>query len=298
MSKPTILAVDDEYANRFLLENTLTDYRVVLVDSAEAMRNHLNSAEQRPDLILLDIMMPRESGFEAAEKLSSDESYSDIPIVFLSARTSGDDVARGLEVGGEDYVKKPFDEKELKARIRTVLERSAEQKKLFRGASYDELTGTFRREVFLANAHARFQFAQRKEKPFALALLDVDNFKRINDQYGHQAGDEVLSRLGADMSRDLREYDLIGRYGGEEFVLALLEEDKHRASSMMERLREQISKRPIDYEGNRIEITVSVGVADSSELPEADDGLDALIRLADERLYRAKALGKDQVRID
>lgn len=297
MNPPRILAVDDEYANRFILQNILTQYDLVLAESAEEMWEYLETTTEPPDLILLDVMMPRESGFDAARRLAEDERYRDIPVVFLTARVSGEDVAQGFELGGQDYIKKPFEESELLARIGAVLRRKKHQQSLREGATIDALTGASRRETFLENAHARLQFAQRKGTPFALVLIDLDDFKQTNDTHGHQAGDAVLSQVGSILRSELREYDLFGRYGGEEFALALLEEDKESAGELVERLRRKLEKSTVRQDQTELRVTASIGVADSVE-GTGSPSLEALIELADERLYRAKERGKNQVCLD
>ncbi|MFP4331334.1 MAG: diguanylate cyclase [Spirochaetaceae bacterium] len=293
----TILVVDDEYANRYLLKHTLQEHKIIPVKNAEEMWDYLERPEALPDLILLDVMMPRESGFDAARRLADHETYRKIPIIFLSAKVAAEDVAEGLEIGGRDYVRKPFEEPELRARINSALRTTSERESLRHGATTDRLTGASRREAFLDNAQMRFQFARRKGKPFSFAFIDLDDFKNINDKCGHQVGDAVLTHAGTSVLAEMREYDLFGRYGGDEFAVALLEEEKKGALVLLERIRKRLEGSGVAAGDGEITVTVSIGVAELEEIGE-ESGLEDLISLADRRLYRAKELGKNRVCAD
>lgn len=298
-NKVKILVVDDQEANLFLLENLLTDYKIIAAESAEEMW-HLLKVES-PDLILLDVMLPGEDGLRIAQRLSDNRDFSKIPVIFVTARDEGEHVAAGFESGGYDYIKKPFDNIELKARIKAVLRKKMVEEELRRQSITDPLTGIYNRRYFLDTANKNLNYAIRHQNDLALAILDIDWFKKINDKYGHLTGDFVLKEFALLIKGQIREYDTLARYGGEEFVVMLPGCDKRVARIIVERAREELRGMVFHYDNEDIRFTFSAGVADISEL-EKDEASEcliaALIKIADFRLYRAKGNGRDLVVID
>ena len=289
----TILAVDDEYANLFLLENLLVGFRVITASSGREMWETLES--DLPDLILLDVMMPERDGVSLAQELSSNERFEHIPIIFVTAKDSGEDVARGLAAGGVDYVRKPIDEVELRARITVALRRAHIEAKLRLHSSRDALTGLHNRRHFIEVAPEKVAHHRRHGKGLSLSLVDLDHFKNINDTYGHTAGDQVLKAFAEILEANVRPYDTVARFGGEEFVLLSVECDKGRALRVLERIRAAVEATTFEHEGNEIHLTFSAGVADVSDVGSDLSDISLLVEIADRRLYEAKSAGRDRI---
>ena len=236
----------------------------------------------RPDVALFDIDMPRLTGFEALAAIQAVPALADLPVIFLTARDSAEDVAEGLRRGAHDYLRKPVDATELLARMSLAQRMQALQAELRALATTDGLTGLDNRRAI----SARFEAATG---PVAAILLDVDHFKRVNDVHGHAAGDDVLREVAQRVRAGLRPDDACGRWGGEEFLCLLDGVAMPRAVLVAEALRTRVSDAPV---GPGLRVTVSIGVAvGDPESPEA------LVARADEALYAAKAAGRDRVRI-
>lgn len=292
MKEHVILAVDDERVNISLLKAILAEYTVLPAKDTSELYTVLESTI--PDLILMDIMMPQTDGITIARQLKSDPGYRDIPIIFLSAVTSGDSVADGFTLGAEDYIKKPFDSAELTARVKRVLENSTKQHELYARATRDSLTGLFNREYFFEQLGLNIRKWKRSHSLFSLGIIDVDLFKHINDTYGHQAGDRVLQKLASIMEKALRGSDIVARYGGEEFIFILNDSDKVKSKAVIDRFREGLADIEMEEE-HHVFITVSCGLCDISEIVNSGDMACSLVETADRRLYAAKNGGRNRV---
>ncbi|WP_129672079.1 diguanylate cyclase [Candidatus Chloroploca sp. Khr17] len=303
---PTILIVDDTPANLRLLAQLLADhqYEVRPVTKGTAALAAVRAAA--PDLILLDIRMPDLDGYSVCEQLKADEATRSIPIIFLSALGDTDDKLKAFQVGGVDYITKPFHPEEVLARVRTHLAleqaRSAlevanrELKEALVRQEYlartDWLTGVLNRSHFFALGVHNFNNAVRYHRPLALMMFDIDHFKQVNDRFGHPAGDLVLQEVARVTIEQMRSADVIGRYGGEEFIVLLPNTGLDAAMTTAERLREQISQLEVVTERGVITVTVSIGVAE--HLP-SDESIERLIDRVDQALYAAKAQGRNCV---
>ncbi|HTW30040.1 MAG TPA: diguanylate cyclase, partial [Candidatus Sulfotelmatobacter sp.] len=220
-------------------------------------------------------------------------------LLLLTARGQKDDILRGLEAGADDYLTKPFDSQELRARL-NVGERILDlQRKLIQAreelrfrACHDVLTGLANREVVLETASREYSRQLREGGSFALVILDLDHFKTVNDTYGHLCGDEVLHEAARRLMASVRSYDTVGRYGGEEFLVVAPATDGRGALALAERVRRAIEAPAIITEAGSVRITASCGVAVS----ECEHALkpDDLLRIADEALYRAKGRGRNR----
>jgi diguanylate cyclase (GGDEF)-like protein len=292
VDKYDILIVDDELANIYLLEEVLNEYNVTSVKCGDEMFNALE--KKSPDVILLDIMMPGIDGLTLAAQLKDNEKYKDIPVIFVSARNSGEDVAEGLSLGADDYIKKPFDDAELLARISRVLNNKQTKNELYKKATRDNLTGIFNREYFYETLSRKILKAERDKSFFSIGIIDIDFFKKVNDTYGHQTGDRVLKNLAQFIIGAFREYDVFARYGGEEFIFLLDGILKDHAVIIIDRIRERISKTEMDP-ANHLFITFSCGLTDTSEIAGQEDIADILVKTADRRLYLAKSGGRNMV---
>ena len=260
-----------------------------------------------PDLILLDVMMPEISGIEVARRIKGNKALPFIPIIMQTALDSTEDKVQGLEAGADDYITKPIDFAELKARLRSMLrikrlqealeEREKEllevNERLRFMSQTDALTGLDNRRHLNDRIDEMFQHAQRLNEPFSLVMCDLDKFKSVNDTYGHQAGDEVLKQLAKILKEEAREIDRVGRYGGEEFMLLLPGTVLDAAVTFAERVRKRIEGHTFTFDGGTLQRTASFGVSGWPH-PSIGDS-DALVRTADDALYVAKESGRNRV---
>ena len=267
---------------------------------------------ERPDVILLDIIMPGMDGFEVARRIRQLEQAGEwTPIIFLTARTSDEDLEKGISVGGDDYLIKPVSETVLAAKVRAmqriaqmrysllVLTRKLDEanQELTRLSSLDGLTSIANRRQFDETLLREWRRASRQRKPLALLLCDVDKFKQFNDGYGHQVGDECLKAVARTLSSVLRRpADMVARYGGEEFAVILPDTDITGALQVAEGMRSAVEGLRITHRyarGSGV-VTVSIGVA--SVIPGRNEGLSAdLLKAADDALYQAKESGRNRI---
>lgn len=244
--------------------------------------------EFTPDLILLDVMMPVINGFDLCRQLRSMPRWQDIPIVFLTAHSGVDARINAFDAGADDYLPKPVIEMELVARLKLRLERA----RLIRDrADRDLLTGLLSRRAFSEQVTALLAKSTRHHFKFCLSLLDVDHFKKVNDVYGHQAGDQVLSGLGQLLSRRFRVEDLRGRWGGEEFVLAYPHATSDVMRASLGRVLEEFRATPYG-DPETFHVSFSAGMA---TYPDDGTNFKELLQVADQRLYMAKEMGRNTI---
>ena len=302
-----ILIVDDIEDNVELLRARL-EARGYLIDAASDGQQALDAvAASPPDLILLDVMMPRIDGIEVARRIKQDPSLPFIPIIMQTALDSTQDKVEGLDAGADDYITKPINFEELQARVRTQLRIGAlvaeveRQKKaledmndrLLRVSRTDALTGLDNRRHLEERLEEMYEHSARLSEALAVAMVDLDKFKSVNDTYGHQVGDEVLRQLAEILRAEAREIDHIGRYGGEEFMYLLPGTSLDEAVVFAERVRKAVESHTFTFDGGSLRRTMSCGVAawPHSRLTNCD----ALVRAADDALYVAKETGRNKV---
>lgn len=293
---PKVLVVDDRYDNVKLLAYELIDhgFQVVTAFSGEQALEAASSA--RPDVILLDIMMPGMDGVEVCRHLKNDPDLRPIPVIMVSAREMDQDVIRGLDAGAHDYVTKPFNTQIVLARIRSAARAKelhdmiAEMNhRLAELATTDGLTGIKNHRHFRDSLDVALSLAIRQSIPLSVIMLDIDHFKEVNDVHGHSAGDEVLRTVARILRQNTREHDEVARYGGEEFAILLPLTEASAGLALAERLREAIANHPWPLQP----VTASFGVA---TLPgKIGPRVGTLLEQADRALYHSKKRGRNRV---
>jgi diguanylate cyclase (GGDEF)-like protein len=247
---------------------------------------------EKPDLVLLDLDMPDMSGFDTCRALKADVDLCMIPVLFLSGSATAEDKVRGLDLGAVDYITKPFDAFELRARVRAALRTKRLQDLLIEHAHIDPLTGLPNRRALMERLQCQWARIQRHGGQLSFIMADIDHFKRVNDVYGHQIGDKLLHKVAEVIAQQCREVDLPARYGGEEFAIVVADETTSGATRLADRCREEIAKAHVTVNGEAVAVTASFGVADANNLPSVE----ALVKRADEALYQAKQAGRNAVR--
>lgn len=286
-----ILLVDDDITILKLLENafTLEGYKVYICeDSASAMDT---IAITRPDIIMLDIMMPKLSGYEILEKIKLKPEYSDMYVILLSAKGDIDDKIKGIKSGADDYITKPFVIGEVITRVEMIMRRSKNyREKLLK----DNLTDAYSRYYFNLRVAEELERYRRNGTIFSLAFVDMDHYKYINDRYGHQTGDHVLRALVSYIALNIRKCDSIYRYGGEEFIVLLPDTTEEKAYMVIDRLRQGFNSEPISVGGVTVHVTFSAGI---KQVNDKDESVEQLISDADKAMYYAKRCGRNRVAI-
>jgi diguanylate cyclase (GGDEF)-like protein len=302
-----ILVVDDHEDNIELLRARL-EARGYEVFGANDGFAALETVERVcPDLILLDVMMPKMDGIEVVRRLKANSTLPFIPVIMQTALDSTENKVEGLDAGADDYITKPINFAELEARVNSLLRikklqtelksRENELKELNdtlkKISMTDGLTGIENRRSLEDRLREMWSHSVRLHEPMALVMCDIDKFKSVNDNYGHQAGDAVLKEFARLLKDEAREIDRVGRYGGEEFLLILPGTVLDAAVTFAERLREKVENHTFSYEGGTLRRTMSCGVA-ASPHPRVKDQ-EALVRAADDALYVAKETGRNRV---
>jgi two-component system, cell cycle response regulator len=291
-----VLIAEDDLISRRVLEANLLEwgYDVIIAsDGLEAWE--LLQKPGAPNLVISDWMMPHMDGLELCRRIRQMESSGYIYFIILTAKGGKEDVIKGLEAGADDFLVKPFDRQELKYRARIGERIINLELRILELANTDALTGKLNRRAFMERTDQEIQRSFREEAPLSLILTDIDDFKKINDRHGHQVGDLVLQRFTEQLSKSLRPYDFVGRYGGEEFVVCLPGADISQAGSAAERMRRRVEEMKITLpdSSQSIQITGSFGVASLSV--GSKETMDLIIGRADENMYRAKREGKNRV---
>ncbi|SDC20342.1 two-component system, cell cycle response regulator [Desulfurella multipotens] len=261
-------------------------------NAVEAMRYLLSGIDI--DVILMDIFLPQYTGYDLISILKSDERFSFIPIVGLTAFKEKDILSEILNLGADDFIYKPYNINEFFSRVRANIRISKLIKKLKQTSEEDYLTGIYNRRTFFHFLENLTALSVRENKPLSFVILDIDYFKKINDTYGHDIGDSVLKKLAEIVLKMTRRADVFGRYGGEEFCLALPNTDLYGACLLANKIRSTISQTIMTfnkYKTISFSITISAGVAEFTKGME----IDTLVKIADKNLYLAKENGRNRV---
>ncbi len=292
MNNKTILVVDDTITNLDILVELLDMYDVMDATSGEDALEIVQ--EEKIDLILLDIMMPEMDGFEVCRQLKEDPATRDIPIIFITANTDENSIAQAYDIGGTDYVMKPFRPKELLSRVKKELKLQDMMNELKLLASTDPMTKLYNRRYFTQISEHTLDLSKREKQKLSIIMLDIDKFKNINDTYGHQIGDDVIVTLANKLINQQRKSDVVCRYGGEEFVILLPNTTIEGASIVANKIREDIEALSVGLDSqNSLNFTVSIGVSEVDIIN--DINIEAALKRADDALYEAKETGRNKV---
>jgi two-component system, cell cycle response regulator len=279
-----ILVADDDQEIRILIKHHLKNKEYSLYEAVDGEDTLTQLNKVQPDILLLDVEMPKLNGFEVVEQIRNNNKYSRLMlyIIFLTAKTDIDDKVKGLSSGADDYLTKPFHHKELAMRIEIGI-RSVKEK---HSAYKDSLTKLYNKNFFNLYCEQTIRESERYNYPLSLVIIDIDFFKKVNDNFGHAAGDIILQQLAVILMDSCRDTDIACRWGGEEFVLLMTNTNKEGALIIAERLRQKVESNRFSVVGN---LTVSLGVA------QYIDDKDEWFQNADTGLYKAKESGRNKV---
>lgn len=288
-----LLLVDDNNNNIRLLQDILEDegYEVYTLNSGIPVLE--TSRKITPDLILLDIMMPEMDGLEVCQALKNDVELRNIPVIMVTAKSEGKDIKHALALGAVDYIKKPIDEDEVIARVQSALRQKKYREDLENKATRDSLTDLYNHAHLIEHLNREISKQKITKESLSFAMIDVDFFKKINDTYGHIAGDLVLKKVSLVLQNVSKENDISGRYGGEEFGLILVNTTREETKEICERIRMIVAENIINTGHNKISATISIGFYYKSA--DDDTTYEKVIENADKALYKAKQNGKNRV---
>ncbi|MGP0565469.1 MULTISPECIES: diguanylate cyclase [unclassified Nitrospina] len=305
LNEAWVLVVDDRPENIDVLTGILEpEYRIkVALDGHKALE--IANANEPPDLILLDVMMPGMDGFEVCRTLKSQDATRDIPVIFITARDGEMDEVQALDLGAVDFIQKPFNPKIARARVRThvqmrcLLKKNKQMIKELKRANQildelarrDQLTGLSNRRDMKEKLEIERKRSMRNGKPVSCIVADIDHFKKVNDDHGHLTGDEALKKVSSIISINLRSHDTAARWGGEEFLVLLPETDLEGATHVADRMRSKIESETICMEDREIKLTMSFGVVQF----DGKETMEQFLHRADQNLYEAKKNGRNTV---
>ena len=296
--KPTILVVDDMTTTLLLLHDLLKDTYEVKIAKSGTKALEILDAPNDIDLILLDIEMPDINGYDVCKRIKNNETIKNIPIIFITGRTSQEDEEYGLNLGAIDYITKPFNKAIVKLRIKNYLNLKIKNDMLEKLSMYDGLTNIRNRRYFDETFEKTFSEIKRDKKSLAVLMIDIDFFKPYNDNYGHGQGDETLRKVAKALEKTIkRASDFVARYGGEEFVILLKDINKDGVEAVANNLLNAVRELKITHEFSKIEnyVTVSIGASfynSSSDITKLE-----LLLKADETLYNVKNSGRNNFAI-
>ncbi len=289
-----VLIIDDSPDALILAKARLSKEGLELLCADGGKAGLAMASREKPDLILLDLDMPDMSGFDVCRALKADRKLCMVPVIFLSGSGGPEDKVEGLNLGAVDYVTKPFDVFELRARVNAALRTKHLQDMLIEHAQIDPLTGLANRRVLMDRLAQEWARIQRHEGTLSFIMGDVDHFKQINDTYGHTIGDRVLQAVAGAIAGECRETDLPSRFGGDEFAIVVPNETASGAVILAERFRQAVEEITLSVGSETVSTTASFGVSDAEDA----DSLEAIIRQSDEALYQAKNAGRNRVKVD
>jgi diguanylate cyclase (GGDEF)-like protein len=298
-----ILIADDEAVSRRMLKGMLEKwgYEVVATEDGEEAWGKLK-LPQAPRIALLDWMMPGQNGVDICRSLRKLRPEPYTYLLLLTAKDAKESVVEGLESGADDYLTKPLNPQELRARIRVGLrvleleDNLVQAREMMRfKATHDTLTGVWNRGAVLETMEREVWRSRREGISLGVLMVDLDHFKSVNDNYGHVAGDTVLKEITKRMQTDVRPYDVIGRYGGEEFLVLLPGCNREVTKATAERIRKIVSAAPVETGAGSLKLTMSIGAVATGDWPTNSPS--QILQMADAALYRAKEEGRDRTAV-
>ena len=298
MGPRTVLVIEDDVHIRALLRAILAGRGYEVIEAADGWAGIARARAQRPDAILLDLGLPYMDGLDVLDALKDDDDTWPIPVIVVTANGRASMAGTALDAGAHDFVRKPFDNEELCARVdaavRAKMRHEAlqdEKSELERQATIDELTGLPNRRSLDAELRRQIARAERSGRRFSVVMVDIDRFKTINDHHGHSVGDEALRRVAGRLSSRVRRGDIVGRWGGEEFLVIAPETDAAGASVLAESLRLALCAEAMPIaDGVTVDLSASFGVAVWER-----ETAESLVNRADAALYDAKDTGRNAV---
>lgn len=295
-SKPVVLLIDDDQDVHRLVRARLRHEDLDLADASSGEEGLKAARARTPSVVLLDIDMPGMDGFSVLRALKNDPTTTNVPVIVVSGMSDCGDKVTAFDLGASDYVVKPFDFAELRARLRASLRLQRLLRLLADRAELDGLTGLGNRASFNRRFASEMAEAKRYNHPLSLAVLDVDFFKRVNDTFGHQAGDDVLVSFAKLLTKQCRASDIPCRFGGEEFVIIMTQTGAKDATVLLDRIRVALSETIFPRHPEH-KVTVSAGVAGFDGGIPADVTAEQWIHAADQALYAAKRGGRNRIEI-
>jgi diguanylate cyclase (GGDEF)-like protein len=293
-SKYRILVIDDEKTNLMVLNSILSpEYTIFIAKSGKEGLSR--AAMDKPDLILLDILMPELNGFEVLQQLKESVDTNTIPVIIITGLEDEEHEEKGFHFGAVDYIRKPFKDAIVKARVKTHIQIIHHLRTIERLGMIDGLTNIPNRRCFNDHINMEWWRAMREQKPLSFMMMDVDEFKTYNDTYGHPQGDALLQTIAQILSAaTMRSTDLAARLGGEEFGILLPNTELDAALKIAEKIRATVAATQIPTaDGEITAVTISIGVV--SLIPSDGITMEAFIAKADSNLYTAKKNGRNQV---
>lgn len=299
-----ILIIDDSEMTRMILEGRLSQWGYEIISAKDGYEAwNILQKKGRPRIILLDWMMPNMNGIELCKKIRQHIKEPYIYIILLTAKKSKQDLIEAMDAGADDFISKPFDPHILKVRLRAgkrIINLQNElidaREKLRIQATHDPLTQLFNRSELMNMLAREISRARRDNSSIGIAMIDIDHFKSINDNFGHLVGDDVLIGLAEQMRQCTRRYDTIGRYGGEEFIIVLPQCGETEVHCVAERLRQTVCQQPYETKEGPVNVSISLGATwikpSDQDCTEVD-----LIAIADKALYASKHKGRNQTTI-
>ncbi|MGD8538347.1 MAG: diguanylate cyclase [Candidatus Aminicenantes bacterium] len=295
-----VLIAEDDKLCRTILEKNLNKWGYESISAEDGKEALKMIQEKNIRIAILDWIMPEMDGVELCKKIRKNKWEEYIYIIMLTVRNKQSDIRKGFAAGVDDYITKPFDTHELEARLQTgkrIISLQNQlldsQKKLQEIATHDTLTNLLNRYEILNVLAEEFHRGLRENKPVSAVMLDIDFFKKINDSYGHDVGDEVLIEVASRLRGTLRRYDKVGRYGGDEFLAILPGCDLRNAKRIAERLRRAVCNDRIQTEAGQLFVTVSVGCASSDS--QSHKSIEYLVKFSDKAMFHAKNMGRNCV---
>jgi diguanylate cyclase (GGDEF)-like protein len=296
-----ILVAEDDHLSRLMMQRMLQTFGYEVILAADGRRAvEILSEPDGPRLALVDWMMPELDGVELCREIRSHRDGSYIYILLLTSKQNSEDIVAGLEAGADDYITKPCQPAELKARLHTGRRILSLEQKLIDAreemrfqATRDGLTGLWNRSSILTRASSELQRSLTHGRPFSLLLCDIDHFKAINDTHGHLVGDLVLKEVADRLSSAVRPYDAVGRYGGEEFLIVLRDYEHTALADRADQIRSKVASTPVRFQNGELSVSVSIGAVHNTGV-QSDLPLEKLLARADAALYRAKREGRNR----